>query len=227
MRSAAFVLLSGLVAAASAHFQLQFPPPRGPFVEKNEPTFCDAYPPSADANRTEFPLSGGFISLNSEHPLWTLGVELSTLQVATSFQNFTGAVPFFQVTGEGAFCFPVDFAASNITGLQDGANVTIQLIFDGGDGELFQCADLTLKSNLTLTNTTSCHNATGQSVATATGETFPTASGSAASSPSGSSSNSSSAPSASQTAASSAVTAFSASAAAGVLAFAGVLLSAF
>lgn len=72
-----------------------------------------------------------------------VGVELSTLQVATSFQNFSGAVPFFQVNGEGSFCFPVDFSASNITGLQDGSNVTIQLIFDGGDGELFQVRDMT------------------------------------------------------------------------------------
>ena len=43
MRSATLVFLSGLVAAASAHFQLAFPPPRGPFVEKNEPTFCGKY----------------------------------------------------------------------------------------------------------------------------------------------------------------------------------------
>jgi hypothetical protein len=67
-----------------------------------------------------------------------VGVELSTLENPTSFQNFTEAVPFFQVKGEGSFCFPVDFAASGISGLQDGSNVTIQLIFDGGDGQLYQ-----------------------------------------------------------------------------------------
>jgi len=34
------VLLSAWVALVHAHFQLQFPSPRGPFVENDEPTFC-------------------------------------------------------------------------------------------------------------------------------------------------------------------------------------------
>lgn len=33
-------------------------------------TFIDGYGTPA-ANRTEFPLSGGFFTLNSEHPQWT------------------------------------------------------------------------------------------------------------------------------------------------------------
>ncbi len=33
-------LLVGLLTTVSAHFQLQFPPPRGAFVEDQEPTFC-------------------------------------------------------------------------------------------------------------------------------------------------------------------------------------------
>lgn len=35
----AFIFAS-LVAAVNAHFQLQFPTPRGVFVEDDEPTFC-------------------------------------------------------------------------------------------------------------------------------------------------------------------------------------------
>lgn len=33
-------LLAGLLTTVSAHFQLQFPAPRGAFVEDQEPTFC-------------------------------------------------------------------------------------------------------------------------------------------------------------------------------------------
>ena len=40
MRFAASILSSVLVTAVSAHFQLQYPPPRGVFVEDDEPTFC-------------------------------------------------------------------------------------------------------------------------------------------------------------------------------------------
>ena len=47
-------------------------------------------------------------------------------------------VPFFQTIPAGTFCFPIDIAASNISGVQEGANVTIQVIFDGGDGSLYQ-----------------------------------------------------------------------------------------
>jgi hypothetical protein len=68
---------------------------------------------------------------------------VSTVQDPTSFADFNSssgqqlAIPFFQETGEGLFCFSFNFP-TNITGLQDGANVTIQLVFDGGDGVLYQ-----------------------------------------------------------------------------------------
>lgn len=47
-------------------------------------------------------------------------------------------VQFFQTSGEGQYCFPIDLANSSVSGIQDGANVTIQIIFDGGDGSLYQ-----------------------------------------------------------------------------------------
>jgi len=43
MRSPIFVLFALLSAVAvNAHFQLQFPPPRGTFDEDNEPHLCGA-----------------------------------------------------------------------------------------------------------------------------------------------------------------------------------------
>ena len=47
-------------------------------------------------------------------------------------------VQFFQQSGEGLYCFPIDLATSNVAGIKDGANVTIQIVFDGGDGTLYQ-----------------------------------------------------------------------------------------
>ncbi|OCH96596.1 hypothetical protein OBBRIDRAFT_765503 [Obba rivulosa] len=164
MRFASAATFAGLLTVVSAHFQLQYPAPRGPFVEDQELTFCDGYA-NAVSNRTQFPISGGFFSLNSEHPQWTLGAIISTVQNPNNFANFTDssgneqtAIPFFQTSGEGSFCAPLDI--SDITGvtLKAGMNVTVQWIFDGGDGELFQCADLTLADipppNITCTNAT-------------------------------------------------------------------------
>lgn len=99
---------------------------------------------------------------------------ISTASNPTSFSDFNNsapAVPFFQTTGEGIACFDIDLLKSGISGLVDGANITIEVVFDGGDGELYQvrapslllacpvnnfialihqCADLTLSSSYTI-----------------------------------------------------------------------------
>ncbi|KAF8704794.1 hypothetical protein AX14_013919 [Amanita brunnescens Koide BX004] len=168
MRTLLTVVSAFFVASVNAHFQLQFPPPRGPFVMNSEPTFCDGYTNSTN-NRTLFPLSGGFFSMNSEHPQWTATVLLAT-DAANTFSDFKEIKPFFQQSGEGIYCFPLLFNSPNATNLTNGENVTIQILFDGGDGELFQCADLTLSNDVTLSTTDDkCGNATGTNGTVPTG----------------------------------------------------------
>ncbi|CDO72435.1 hypothetical protein BN946_scf184977.g135 [Trametes cinnabarina] len=194
MRFSTAAFMSGLLTVASAHFQLQYPPPRGAFVEDKEPTFCDGYATAVD-NRTLFPTSGGIFSIHSEHPQWTLGGIIATVQNPTNFPAFQAngqfqyVVPFFGTSGEGDFCFPIDLAAHGVSGVKDGANVTLQFIFDGGDGQLYQCADLTLADNATIPSSVSCTNATNAavtpvstSVAPTATQTSPTGSGSSTSS---------------------------------------------
>ncbi|KAI0640060.1 hypothetical protein C8Q77DRAFT_1044293 [Trametes polyzona] len=169
MRTSAVLFVSGLLTAVSAHFHLQYPPPRGDFVAAAEVGFCDGYT-EATNNRTVFPTKGGKIVLSSGHPQWTLGGVIATVQNPNSFDNFTSngqfqfVVPFFKTEGEGGFCFPVDLATQGIDGVKDGANVTIQLIYDGGDGQLYQCADLTLSDNATVPDSVECKNATNAAV---------------------------------------------------------------
>lgn len=43
MRFSTAVFVASLAAVASAHFQLQYPTPRGVFVEDDEPTYCGMY----------------------------------------------------------------------------------------------------------------------------------------------------------------------------------------
>ncbi|KAF8641218.1 hypothetical protein AX17_000852 [Amanita inopinata Kibby_2008] len=144
----------------NAHFQLQAPAPRGAFDEDNEPKFCDGYINPTN-NRTLFPLSGGFLSLNSEHPQWTIGVFLAS-GPANTFNDFKQIKPYSTQKGEGIIpCIPLDFTSPNATGLNNGQNVTIQIVFDGGDGQLYQCADLTLSNNATLSGVGKCTNTTG------------------------------------------------------------------
>lgn len=85
MRFYTFALLTSAITAVNAHFQLAFPSPRGAFNEDNEVNFCGNVPcimsirvlmsradnyAEAVSNRSEFPLKGGFVTLNSEHPKW-------------------------------------------------------------------------------------------------------------------------------------------------------------
>ncbi|KAJ7042478.1 hypothetical protein C8F04DRAFT_79019 [Mycena alexandri] len=148
------LVFASLIALANAHFQLQFPSPRGAFVEDSEPTFCDGY--DNPATRTVFPLSGGVYSLNSEHTAWSLGVSLTTKANASLFSDFNPIIPFFKASGEGIFCFNLDFSATNAS-VTAGQNVTLEFVFDGGDGQLYQCADLTLSSNVTVPASTACN----------------------------------------------------------------------
>lgn len=61
-----------------------------------------------------------------------------------SFDNFTVSGNQQLVRGyakaenAGSFCMPLNISAANIPEAKDGANVTIQVIFDGGDGNLYQ-----------------------------------------------------------------------------------------
>lgn len=112
-----------------------------------------------------FPLSGGVIEINSEHPTWTgiysfltrhsrydtlylfilVGVLVSTASNPSNFSDFNFpngtnqlAVNFFQTSGEGLACFNINLTKSGVSGIQDGANVTVEIVFDGGDGQLYQ-----------------------------------------------------------------------------------------
>jgi hypothetical protein len=86
MRFSTFALLVSTVTAVNAHFELAFPGPRGVFDDDNEVNFCgnvscflsirvlisaaDNYI-NAVENRTEFPISGGYVTLSVFHPTWS------------------------------------------------------------------------------------------------------------------------------------------------------------
>ncbi|KAF9014941.1 hypothetical protein BDQ17DRAFT_1228700, partial [Cyathus striatus] len=170
MFSCSILIALALVGSANAHFHLNYPEPRGIFVADQEPLYCGGYT-NAVSNRTTFPLNEGFFTITSSHGGFTAGVAISTVQNSVSFDNFTESEgefqfvhPYSKEENAGTFCIPLNVSAANISGVTDGANVTIQIIFDGGDGLLYQCADLTLSSNFIVSNDvkSTCKNVTSQ-----------------------------------------------------------------
>ncbi len=66
----------GLIALASAHFQLQYPKARG-FSEDTEPNFpCGGFD-TVMSDRTNFSMSGNPIQMNFEHPQTNVAVYLA------------------------------------------------------------------------------------------------------------------------------------------------------
>jgi len=154
-------VLAALASTAQAHFTLNAPLPRGVRVADDQLTFCGGHA-EVTSNRTVFPLEGGNVNIQTGHGNWTAAVMVSTVANPNTFDAFKvdGEDVFVRQWGArdehgGTFCLPLDLAAANLT---DGANVTLQVVFEGGDGLLYQCADLTLSSNATAAG--ECKNAT-------------------------------------------------------------------
>ena len=72
------------------------------------------------------------------------GVLISTVANPNSFDNFSVngvpqlVHPYDKQADAGTFCIPLNISAAGISEAKDGANVTIQVVFDGGDGNLYQ-----------------------------------------------------------------------------------------
>ncbi|KAG8907765.1 hypothetical protein FRB99_002264 [Tulasnella sp. 403] len=146
------VSLALFAASASAHFTLDYPQTRG-FDEDKEPQFCGGFPVGS---RSLFPLSGGMVDINSHHQSSEFVTLISFDANPTSFsefnttssgQNIPFLIPFVKLQGTGTVCMPVNIAALNIQGVTNGTNATIQVQFNGGDGNLYQCADVTLTTD--------------------------------------------------------------------------------
>jgi hypothetical protein len=78
-----------------------------------------------------------------------VSVLISTEDSATSFNNFknsTGkeqfAVAASKQSGEGVYCFPIDVSQLGLGDeVKEGSKATLQIAFDGGDGNLYQVKD--------------------------------------------------------------------------------------
>jgi hypothetical protein len=126
------------VQAVLAHFTLDYPVTRG-FDETMEPTApCGGYNTVA-STRSQVPLSNAFVQITAEHTSYTYQVsvivnnnpataDFSTnqlVQVANGTRNYPQAA-----------CLPLDLSKN--TAIKAGTNATIQIVFNGGDGSLYQ-----------------------------------------------------------------------------------------
>ncbi|CAE6470676.1 unnamed protein product, partial [Rhizoctonia solani] len=149
-------------ASASAHFTLDWPATRG-FNEDIENQFCGGFP-NAGA-RSPFPLGAAGVNIDSTHDTANVIVLISfdaNPQNITQFSNSSNGAQltsFIKLDKQGEACIPIQY--------------------DGGDGNLYQCADVTLLSNFVAPSNVSCaSNATVTTTSSGAAATSTSPSGS-------------------------------------------------
>ncbi|KAG2011590.1 hypothetical protein CC2G_011687 [Coprinopsis cinerea AmutBmut pab1-1] len=160
----ALTITALLALGANAHFKLLYPQPRGPYNSTQLGEFCGGYT-NVTTNRTAFPLSGGFLNVQQSHEHWSANVLISTVPNPSSDDDFevNGEPQYLLLEAHehhpGNFCIPLDLRSAGIAGLEDGANVTIQVNLFDKESSFYQCADLTLSSTATP-DSNQCKNST-------------------------------------------------------------------
>ncbi|KAI9844088.1 MAG: hypothetical protein M1837_005802 [Sclerophora amabilis] len=150
------LVLSAVLGVTSAHFTLEYPAARG-FDDESLDSFPCGGQDTVSKTRTEWPLSGGSISVD-------LGHDRSAVQVLLGIGNDVGESfdivlkPTFEETGEGILCLDNLSLPEGVTA-EDGTNATIQVVTSGDpSGGLYNCADITFRTD--APKASSCSNGT-------------------------------------------------------------------
>ncbi|OAA55257.1 hypothetical protein SPI_08352 [Niveomyces insectorum RCEF 264] len=203
MLSSSFSILT-LASLASAHFQIQYPSWRADSLSNSNYSQyvfpCAGVPAGAwSDNRTDWPASGGSLSLDLHHPWTYVFVNIGLGENVTDF-NYTVTPSFWNETGKGTLCVPHLDLPADLTPA-DGQHATIQVVTVGPSGEaLYNCADITFRtSGVTDFGGQTCNGTDGVSYTIVNEEVNGKTSDNGTSSTDASPSGSSSAPSPSAT----------------------------
>ncbi|KAI7822160.1 hypothetical protein BC939DRAFT_398159 [Gamsiella multidivaricata] len=144
-------------SAAMAHYILDYPQSRG-FDDDKEPTApCGGF--DTVGNRTQFPLSNGFLEIESFHVKADIKINVAYGN-APSAADFTTAAATpassISINHPGLACLPLDLSSFN--GAANNTNATIQVVYNGGDSPLYQCADVVLVTSAPAFNQSMCVN---------------------------------------------------------------------
>ncbi|KAF7891727.1 hypothetical protein EAF00_008029 [Botryotinia globosa] len=167
------VLLSFLSSIVSAHFSIEYPPPRG---DSFLPPASQWQYPCANINTTEnrtlYPTTSFPINLDLHHRWTYVFINLGLGINGSSNLNISLTPSPLNTTGSGYLCLS-DFDLPSGVTIEDGMNATIQVVTVGESGSaLYNCADITFSSNVTALkasdNSTQCPTTPGITVTTLT-----------------------------------------------------------
>ncbi|KAF2622930.1 hypothetical protein BU25DRAFT_304676, partial [Macroventuria anomochaeta] len=170
--------ITALAGSAAAHYKLLAPTWRGDSFEEPASQWifpCANVNETTDiVNRTQWPLTGGSVSINGSH---SSALTYVNLGLGTNVTNFNiSLVENINQTGAGVFCLKeagranleAGLKAAGYSGFQDerfnGLEASVQVIQLGHSGSaLYNCADIVFNSTAQLLADDQCVNGTGVS----------------------------------------------------------------
>ncbi|KAJ8117664.1 hypothetical protein OPT61_g1193 [Boeremia exigua] len=178
MISSTLLAITALAGSAAAHYKLLEPTWRGDSFEEPASQWifpCANVNETTDlASRTQWPLTGGSVSINGSH---SSALTYINLGLGTNVTNFNiTLVDNLNQTGAGVFCLKEAGRANLEEGLKkagysgfederlNGLEATVQVIQLGHSGSaLYNCADVVFNSTAQLLADDQCVNGTGVS----------------------------------------------------------------
>ncbi|KAI0127094.1 hypothetical protein BJ170DRAFT_596654 [Xylariales sp. AK1849] len=168
MRSSLFIpLLAATAHLATSHFSIKYPEWRANTLSEDENTTYSQwdYPcggvPNGVGTRTDWPITGGSVSLALHHPWTYVYINLGLGTNASNF-NISLTSPFVNVTGNGTYCIPVLLMPATV---YEGQNASIQVVTSGATGSaLYNCADITFRGAAQPLSGNDCKNTTVSAV---------------------------------------------------------------
>jgi len=153
------------------------------------------------SNRTDWSASGGSLKLDLHHPWTYVFVNLGLGSNVTNFNYTLTPAAIWNVTGNGTFCVPSLKLPDGVG--SDGQLATLQVVTLGDSGSaLYNCADVTLRANVSAFGGQECTTSPGITAAAINGagsSSCNSTSGGGAGASSGNSSGSGAKPSAGTT----------------------------
>ncbi|KAJ2890638.1 hypothetical protein MKZ38_001581 [Zalerion maritima] len=145
MQLSALVLLTG-ASLTAAHYSLDYPEWRVDSLGSEDEAISQWNYPCAGAapnsgNRTDWPLTGGSLTLGLHHPWTYVFVNLGMGSNVSSF-NVSLTDPFWNATGNGTLCAQKMTLPPHLE-VSDGDEASIQVVTLGETGNaLYNCADI-------------------------------------------------------------------------------------
>lgn len=129
------ITLVTMQSLASAHFTLSYPKSRGFDESKEAVGPCGGFD-TPSSQRVQMPLKNSFIQVNSGHVAYSYNINAVVKNDPTASDFSSNVVKVAEGTRSypEESCLPLNFNDS----FKTNTNVTLQVVYNGGDGLLYQ-----------------------------------------------------------------------------------------